>query len=219
MPTRSAVVLVHGLWMNRYACFPLSVGLRRQGFSAYAFGYSSVRGSLAGSAAHLADFVTELPADRVHLIGHSLGGLIVLRALCEHTIANAGRAVLLGSPVSGSELARSIYGRRGGKYLIGNSLAEWNFLAERNWSSANRLPPGTEIGIVAGSFRLGMATFFSRDLALPNDGAVSVAETRLPGAAHITLPVSHTGMLLSSRVVQATTDFLKFGSFSTGSFH
>jgi len=45
-------------------------------------------------------------------------------------------------------------------------------------------------------------------------GVVTLAETRLPGAtAHVTLPVSHTGMLLSARVAQEVGEFLEHGRF------
>ena len=46
--------------------------------------------------------------------------------------------------------------------------------------------------------------------------SVAVAETRLPGAtAHLTLPVSHTGMLLSARVAREVGSFLDHGRFGT----
>jgi hypothetical protein len=44
---------------------------------------------------------------------------------------------------------------------------------------------------------------------------VAVSETRLTGSAdHITLPVSHMGMLVSPRVAQETGFFLANGRFS-----
>ena len=48
----------------------------------------------------------------------------------------------------------------------------------------------------------------------PNDGTVSVEETRLPGAKqHIVMPVSHTGMLLSAPVAHEVGNFLANGHF------
>ncbi len=52
-------------------------------------------------------------------------------------------------------------------------------------------------------------------IARPNDGVVSVSETRLPGTkAQAMLPVSHTQMLLSSAVAQEVAEFLRAGHFS-----
>jgi len=45
---------------------------------------------------------------------------------------------------------------------------------------------------------------------------VAVSETQLPGAtAHLILPVSHTGMLLSARVARETGSFLEHGRFGS----
>ena len=44
---------------------------------------------------------------------------------------------------------------------------------------------------------------------------MAVSETRMPGATdHITLPVSHFGMLLSARVAREAGAFLALGHFS-----
>ena len=48
-----------------------------------------------------------------------------------------------------------------------------------------------------------------------NDGTIAVSETRMPGmSAHIALPVSHLGMLMSARVAHETGTFLTEGRFS-----
>jgi pimeloyl-ACP methyl ester carboxylesterase len=209
MQDRPAVVLVHGMWMNRYACAPLALGLRQRGFAPHLFGYPTLNCDLATSAARLSTFVAGLGVNAVHFVGHSLGGLIVLRALMDHAPAGAGRIVLLGSPVQGSGVANSLIRQPGGKLLLGVSLMDWNASPLDSWSGT------TEIGAIAGSLRFGLGTFFSQHLPAPNDGAVAVEETRLPGMkAHIVLPVSHTGMLLSTRVMSETATFLKTGDFS-----
>ena len=47
-----------------------------------------------------------------------------------------------------------------------------------------------------------------------NDGTVAVAETRLDGIKdHIVLPVSHSGMMLSSTVADQAAAFLQRGAF------
>ncbi len=46
------------------------------------------------------------------------------------------------------------------------------------------------------------------------DGMVTVQETQIQGLRdHIVLPVSHTGMLISSRVARQAVSFLKTGQF------
>jgi hypothetical protein len=70
------------------------------------------------------------------------------------------------------------------------------------------------LGVVAGTRVFGLAALLAGRLPGPSDGAVMVAETRVPGAAdHLTLPVSHSGMLLSAAVARQTVAFLERGCF------
>ena len=74
------------------------------------------------------------------------------------------------------------------------------------------LPPGIELGSLAGNSPLGIGRIFK--LQGENDGTVLVEETRFPGMAdHILLPVSHTGMLTDKRVAGQTAAFLRHGKF------
>jgi hypothetical protein len=55
---------------------------------------------------------------------------------------------------------------------------------------------------------------FVADLPEPNDGTVALEETRVDGMKeHLVLPVTHTGMMLSSEVADRTARFLASGSF------
>ena len=70
-----------------------------------------------------------------------------------------------------------------------------------------------ELGVIAGRRSAGMGRLFA-DLPAPNDGTVSVDETRLAGAKeHIIHDVSHTGMLMSAVVADSLVKFLATGSF------
>ncbi|MFE2750661.1 esterase/lipase family protein [Actinosynnema sp. NPDC059335] len=78
------IVLVHGIGDNRSAFAVLSGALRRRGFTAvHAVNHSvltAVTGDVRRSAALLGEQVERIRertgADRVHVVGHSLGGLI-----------------------------------------------------------------------------------------------------------------------------------------------
>ncbi|HLT90697.1 MAG TPA: hypothetical protein VKZ85_07110, partial [Woeseiaceae bacterium] len=47
-----------------------------------------------------------------------------------------------------------------------------------------------------------------------NDGAVAVSETRLPGAEHLVMPVTHTGLVWSREVADQVATFLRTGHFA-----
>jgi len=70
--------------------------------------------------------------------------------------------------------------------------------------------------MIAGTRRFGLGQLFTR-LPAPHDGAVCVDETRLPGLRdHLSLPVSHSGMIVSARVTRQVCSFLEQGHFTRG---
>lgn len=111
------VVLVHGLGHNRSGWFALDRRLRRAGFtSVHTHNYVPVATSVPRLAKGLAEkiaAVRELTgADRVHVVGHSLGG-ILLRWYVQELGGDAtvDTAVTIASPHRGSVLARFAVGR------------------------------------------------------------------------------------------------------------
>lgn len=75
------IVLVHGIFDNRSIFTLLRRGLHRRGFgSTYALNYSALTDDIRAVSARLGTLIDqvceETGHDRVHVIGHSLGGLI-----------------------------------------------------------------------------------------------------------------------------------------------
>jgi pimeloyl-ACP methyl ester carboxylesterase len=180
------------------------------GMKTHVFRYRSVVSSMSDIAVRLADFARDLRAERLHFVGHSLGGLVILRALEHFPNLPPGRVVFLGTPAVASRAAVGVAERLAwASRLLGRCVAE-ELLTER----ARRWEIDRQLGIVAGTRRAGLGHFFTT-LDGDNDGTVSVNETRLPGATdYITVPVGHMGLLLSARVARETCRFLKDGRFS-----
>lgn len=206
----TAVVFVHGLFMNG-AEFAL---LRRRlaaahGFQAHRFSYPTVRGSMAGTLEQLGKFVAAIDAERIHFVGHSLGGVVLCRYFERGNCARTGRVVLLGSPLVGSRSARAVARHAWLRRVVGPLVAEelLDDCAPRTWGC------GHELGIVAGTRPMGLGRFFAH-FEEDSDGTVAVSETKLPGhTAHVTLPVSHMGMLASAGVATQVGEFLARGAF------
>jgi pimeloyl-ACP methyl ester carboxylesterase len=205
---RDALVVVHGLWMFGSVMAILRRRLEPRGFAVATFGYASIREGLDANAAQLADFVARLPGDTVHFVGHSLG-CVVIRALLErHALDRPGRIVCLGPPFRGSITAERVARLPGGSHVLGRSMRD--LVARGGFTAA---PSGREIGIIAGRMPIGMGRLLG-SFAGPNDGMVTVAETRLDGAAdHIVLRVAHTSLLWSREVARQTAHFLRSGKF------
>jgi pimeloyl-ACP methyl ester carboxylesterase len=205
------VVLVHGLWVHGVLMALQRCYLERMGFDAVTYSYPSVRLTLAENARRLARFSRTLDASVIHWVGHSLGGLVILRMLEREAMLPPGRVVLLGTPYGGTHagcaLAKSALGAR----MVGRGIREW--LAAPKPTQF----PGRDIGVIAGTASIGMGRLFAPDLPQPNDGAVTVAETRLAAARdNIELPVTHTGMIFSRRVAREVGAFLRDGRFDRG---
>jgi len=203
------ILLLHGLWSRgaeeRLLCTRLT---RYTGRTVERFAYRSMSRDFDVNVQALVDHLQHEAAAEIDLIGHSLGGLVVLAALRSLPVGRARRVVLLGAPVGGSVSARRL-ARLGpvGRMLLGRCGAA---LADGDRQPA---PGGAQIGIIAGDRAISMGRLLGK-LGGPSDGTIRVDETRLPGAsAHIVLPVSHTGMLFSNAVARAAGRFLETGRF------
>ena len=205
---QETVVIVHGLWVHGLAMELMRRRIARHGYRALAYSYPSMRLSVAENVERLVAYCRGLAAPRVHLVGHSMGGLIALRALERPTGFAPGRAVLTGTPVAGCHSGRRLARLPGGRAALGRCMPEW--MEPATFTA----PDGCEIGVIAGSKPVGLGRMVAPDLERPSDGVVSVSETRFPGMRdHIVMNVSHTGMLLSRSVARQICSFLRDGAF------
>jgi pimeloyl-ACP methyl ester carboxylesterase len=201
------VVLVHGILMNGRELALLARRLRQCGFNPVVFDYPSRLRTVDEHARALQQFIKDLHAPVVHLVGHSLGGLVILRALERSTELPPGRIVLLGSPVRGSGVAHRLQRAAWGRWLLGRSAEGGLLDAAADWDGRR------ELGIIAGRRPLGVGRLLG-GLNGAHDGTVAVAETRLDGAcAAVVLDTTHTGLVFSRPVAERVCHFLKDGHF------
>jgi pimeloyl-ACP methyl ester carboxylesterase len=199
------VLLLHGLWMRRPAMWVMARRLREAGFAPRLFPYSTILFDPIAALPRLTAVLQAQQSGTVHLVGHSLGGVLALALHAREPDLPAGRIVCLGSPIAGSLAARRLGELR--LPLAGRSRA----LLEQGVP----LPAGREVGMIAGTRESGGGKWVAR-FPGPNDGSVGVEETRSPGLAdHVTLPVSHTGLIFSPAAASATAQFLRSGRFGT----
>lgn len=205
------VVYVHGLWLTGNEAGILLRRLARQlNAKTRAFSYASMTSSVSDSARALAIFLREQRADTLHLVGHSLGGLVILKLFenGEDAQLPPGRVVLLGSPLNGSRAAQNLARLPFGRKIMGRGVRE-ELLTERQ----RRWTGQRELGVIAGSVEIGLGRLVGVHGA-PSDGTIFVEETRLPGILeHLVLRVSHTALPWSSTVARQTAAFLSDGNF------
>jgi pimeloyl-ACP methyl ester carboxylesterase len=209
------VILLHGLGEGRGSMRPLANYLREHHeATVLTFGYASPRAGVDDHARALGSVIAGLNgANRISLVGHSLGNIVVRRWMADAPAADLDRIermVMLGAPNQGSDLARRVSQvwllSRLSTGAAREMVLDWPRIAR------NLVVPPCPFGIIAGG--TGDAEGYSPMLEGDDDAVVRVEETRLDGADDfVLLPVRHAFMMRDPAVQEATASFLKGGRF------
>lgn len=210
------VLLLHGFAgvaiMNR----PLAYALRRAGYRPVEIGYDSWGTSLDRICEKLEPLLARLDraeTESLHIVAHSMGGLVA-RALIRHCRpTRLGKVVMLGTPNGGSEIADFLHRSPYLKPILGRAAPT---LVTHRPAAIEALfgPVDYDLGIIAGSRPL-MPIAATRLLPTPCDGKVSVASTQLAGAAdHIVLPLSHSMLPYHRAAHRQIRHFIEHGRFA-----
>jgi pimeloyl-ACP methyl ester carboxylesterase len=201
------IVLVHGLWMNGIDMTLLINRMKGHGYRTERFSYPSMGSTPRENAARLDSFCASINTPVVHFIGHSLGGIVIRHLFFDYPNRKPGRVVTLGTPHRPSYSAHNLSGYTLGKLMLGHSVIDGLLGNIPPWSGVH------DLGSIAGTLQLGLGRVF-KGLPSPNDGTVSVEETRLQNMKdHVTVKTSHFGLLLSPTTARLCHNFLRNGSF------
>ncbi|MEZ6129228.1 MAG: alpha/beta hydrolase [Planctomycetaceae bacterium] len=206
-----AVVLLHGIGRSSRSFFGMSSALADDGYLVVGFDYPSTRVSIQDAAEYLHSVLQSLDGiDRIDVVCHSMGGLLLRAYLMKHDEPRFGKAVMLGVPNKGAQVADFLKDNRLFKAVMGPAGQQ---LVSGPDSIVHALPvPTFPFGVIAGG--RSAARGYNPLLPGDNDSTVTVASTRLPGAADYRLvPVIHSFLMNDRRVIQATRTFLQQGCF------
>jgi len=202
-PAAATVYLVHGLWTGSPSMAILAWRFRRAGFRVRLFHYFSTREGAPAAARRLARRVAREQARVIHFVAHSLGGIVLAHLFNRGVGPRIGRVVLLGSPMQDSGTAQAMR-RIGVDWALGAAGSE-GLLGERpDW------PAEVPVATIAGDRPVGLGRLVAR-IDEPHDGAVAVRETAIPGAAHLLLPVTHSGLVINRTVANRAILWLRDG--------
>lgn len=207
------VVLLHGLGRTARSMRTLERGLTAAGYRVLNIDYPSRKHcveTLAMMVRHRIAAGTSSAAT-VHVVTHSLGGIVLRQIQRSCPLENLGRVVMLSPPSQGSELAEA---------LSGWFLYDWIF-----GPTGGQLGTGPEdlpcrLGQV--DFELGVITgdrtvnpLFSLIIPGPDDGKVAVARARVAGMRAFTVVhASHPFIMNNPDVLDIVRRFLSRGRFA-----
>ncbi|HET6257993.1 alpha/beta fold hydrolase [Pseudonocardia sp.] len=178
------ILLVHGIMDNRSVFTVFRRSLRRRGFGAvHAVNYSFFTGDIRAAAYQLRGHVEELRertgADRVHIVGHSLGGMIA-RYYVQRMGGTAAvdTLVTLGSPHSGTLTAHLMPTPLARQLRPGSDLLE----------ELSRRAPGCSTRFLVVWSRMDQMVVPQRNARLTHPD-LDVEEFELRDVGHLSLPI------------------------------
>ncbi len=201
---RRAAVLLHGILHYPGIMARAATALEQAGWAVANLAYPSTRlpvSAHASFASRAARALADDGATEVSFVGHSLGGLIARAAMAQAAQDGwrPGRLVLIGSPIAGSAMARTLRHLPGYETLLGKCGISLTQSREAPASLAR------DVAVIAGGTG---GRGFNPLLIGDNDFTVTVAETRLPDAASLLVRAVHNALPKRPEVVAATLDFL-----------
>ncbi len=213
------VVLSHGLGRSDSAMWRLEDKLEQAGFEVCSIDYDTIGESVTQvlnqankEITNCLSTVNNSPTNKIHFVGHSLGGLVIKNFLATNPDFSQqfslGEVVMVGTPNKGSEVADKLEDHMLmnldggiGKSLMTGANTLGNTIAE----------PHIAVGVIAGTSSSGAT---SRYFNGPNDGLVSVESAKFSNMKDfITLNVSHSAMRYDEDVAAQVINFINTGAF------
>ena len=207
------VILLHGLGRTSGSMKLMENFLKDYGYLTINNDYPSTSLSIEKiSDYYLPRFIAECGkrSRRIHVVTHSLGGIIFRHYLQEHRLPQGSRIVMLSPPNKGSEVADRFKDQGWYRQLMGPAGQQLTTAPD---SLPNRLEPiDYEVGVITG--RRTLEPWFSWMIPGEDDGKVSVARARLAEMKDfLVVNHGHTFIMNSHRVKEQVVHFLEHGYF------
>ena len=209
---QECVVLLHGYLRNSKCMQPIADILDLSGYKIQNISYPSTDYSIQTlSRDHVAPQIDNSNCEKIHFIGHSMGGIVARQYLADNKPHNLGNVILIAAPNNGSELIAS---------LEDNPALAWTLIgpAARDLSPKSQflheLPlPYYNTGIITANKSINPITSIFL-FNSPNDGTLTVESMKIHNMTDIiNLEATHTMVLLHPDIGWQIESFLKYGKF------
>ena len=212
------VILLHGLGRTEDAMDPMAEALEAAGFRTVNLDYPSRDLPIEKLAMETLPRGIQQCADgrsgRVHVVTHSMGGILVRYFLKHATIPNLGRVVMLSPPNQGSEVIDAL--KDNVFYRWYNGPAGLQLGTDPDGFVARLGPVTYPVGIITGNTHTLFDAWLADIIPGDDDGKVAVERAKVEGMADfLVLPYSHPFIMKKQAVIEQTIHFLHHGRFNS----
>lgn len=207
------VILLHGLGRSDRSMAGMAKYLEQNGYGVCNQRYPSTTAAVEKLSSYVGNALERVErqgAKKVHLVTHSMGGILARYYLQRRTLPTGSRVVMLSPPNQGSEVIDNLSNWQWFGRLMGPAALQ---LSTAPSSLPNRMP-GTfaETGIITGTNS--SDPWFNWMFEGDTDGKVSVESARLSGMTDfLTVNRGHTRIMAADEVQYQTRYFLDNGFF------
>ena len=208
------VILLHGLGRTKYSMNNIAARLKHLGYMVWNEGYPSTKNPIASLVSNYVrpavEWAEKGGARKIHVVTHSLGGILIRAYLQENALPAGSRIVMLSPPNKGSEVAEKLKSFFLYRWMMGPAGQE---LGTSSGSIPKRLKPvSADIGIIAGT--RSMEPWFSVLIPGQDDGKVSVESTTLKEMNDfLTVQNTHPFIMNDRKVIDQVVIYLMHGRF------
>ncbi len=215
---KESVILLHGLCRSYRAMTPMQKFLEEHGYHVVNTGYPSTKAPIEKLAQDYLPAMLEQclmhGSQRIHIVTHSLGGILIREYLSQKNIPQLGKVVMLAPPNYGSPLIDKFGDFKLLKWIQGEAGEQLCTTANGKPHQLNQQPYKFRyLGIIAGKHSLN--PLYSALIPGQDDGKVPVENTKHPSMTdYLVLPTSHSFIMRDKEVKQQCLAFLQTGRFS-----
>jgi len=212
---KECVVLVHGLWRSGFAMRSIANDLEDNGYQTVSVDYPSTQEEIPelvqGYLLKSYEECSLTGAKKIHLVSHSMGGILIRQFLQSYTLPIGSRVVMLSPPNQGSELSEKFGESWWYQWVVGPAGVSLSTNQEGIISKLREIDE--PVGIIA-AYR-DWSFWPNAWLPQPNDGTVSVESMKLAEMDDFILVNSgHALMRFSDEVQSQIRQFLAVGEFA-----
>ena len=206
---KQVIIILHGLGMSSLSLKYIGTQIHKSGMDVIYIDYPSKKRSIDELVEGILEDISKLSLEQydcVHLLGHSLGGVIARMLVHEDYFNNHTKIIALGAPNRGSSLALWLQKYKFFRWYFGPAFLELAY--HSNFIKKLPLLPKNYYLITGRKSSISPFGWWFNE---PSDGTVAISESlldTLDKKNYFEFNVSHTSMLFSKKIVQCILDIL-----------